>query len=231
VKEYYGVSWPSRRRTFEKKVRKWGAKFASSTPRGEVRHLQRERLGLVTGIWASHPTASCASTTTPATPRPPTGARLRGRDALVLTNDNSGDGLCATASTGRGLALERHEATPSAPGSVGAFLLLRHARDGHEVREHEYKVMGMAPYAPEKYAARAEAALRESSISRPAGPPASAGAPRASATSSCCAPWSASASTGSRAARSGCSRRCCCAEPPHARALRRRAARPGGGSS
>ena len=32
---------------------------------------------------------------------------------------------------------------------------------GMKFGEHEYKVMGMAPYAPEKYAARAEAALRE----------------------------------------------------------------------
>ncbi len=89
------------------------------------------------------------------------GSGFAGRDALVLTNDNSGDGLCATASTGRGLALDRHEATPSAPGSVGAFYSFVTLAMGMKFGEHEYKVMGMAPYAPEKYAARAEAALRE----------------------------------------------------------------------
>jgi len=32
---------------------------------------------------------------------------------------------------------------------------------GMKFGEHEYKVMGMAPYAADKYASRAEAALRE----------------------------------------------------------------------
>ena len=35
------------------------------------------------------------------------GSGFAGRDALVLTNDNSGDGLCATASTGRGARARR----------------------------------------------------------------------------------------------------------------------------
>ena len=33
------------------------------------------------------------------------GSGFGGREALVLTNDNSGDGLCATASTGLALGL------------------------------------------------------------------------------------------------------------------------------
>src|SRR5437667_449319 len=77
------------------------------------------------------------------------GSGFGGRDALVLTNDNSGDGLCATASTGRGLDLTRHEATPSAPGSLGAFYSFVTLVLGMKFGEHEYKVMGLAPYAPD----------------------------------------------------------------------------------
>src|SRR5215510_14141388 len=89
------------------------------------------------------------------------GSGFAGREALVLTNDNSGDGLCATASTGAGSSLTRHEATPSAPGSLGAFYSFVTLALGMKFGEHEYKVMGMAPYASEKYTSRAEAALRE----------------------------------------------------------------------
>jgi carbamoyltransferase len=163
VKEYYGVSWPSRRRTFEKKVRKWGAKFGLiDASRGKFGISQRERLGFVTehlGLAGDH--IVCLDHHTCHAAAAYWGSGFGGQDALVLTNDNSGDGLCATASTGRGLALERHEATPSAPGSVGAFYSFVTLAMGMKFGEHEYKVMGMAPYAPEKYAARAEAALRE----------------------------------------------------------------------
>ncbi|MGH7414133.1 MAG: carbamoyltransferase N-terminal domain-containing protein, partial [Candidatus Rokuibacteriota bacterium] len=163
VKEYYGVSWPSRRRALEKKVRKWGAKFGLiDASRGKFGISQRERLGFVTAhlgiapdriVCLDHHACHAAAAYW--------GSGLAGRDALVLTNDNSGDGLCATASTGRGLALDRHEATPSAPGSVGAFYSFVTLALGMKFGEHEYKVMGLAPYAPDRYAARAEAALRE----------------------------------------------------------------------
>jgi carbamoyltransferase len=88
------------------------------------------------------------------------GSGFGGREALVLTNDNSGDGLCATASTGQALALARHEASPSAPGSLGAFYSFATLLLGMKFGEHEYKVMGLAPYAVGKHAERAEAALR-----------------------------------------------------------------------
>jgi carbamoyltransferase len=89
------------------------------------------------------------------------GAGFASREALVLTNDNSGDGLCATASTGRAASLTRHEATPSAPGSLGAFYSFVTLGLGMKFGEHEYKVMGMAPYASESQTVRAEAALRD----------------------------------------------------------------------
>jgi predicted NodU family carbamoyl transferase len=42
------------------------------------------------------------------------GSPFGGAPALVLTNDNSGDGLCATVSTAEAATLTRREATPSA---------------------------------------------------------------------------------------------------------------------
>src|SRR3989442_537135 len=82
-----------------------------------------------------------------------------GTRALVLTNDNAGDGLCATASTGRGTTLVRHEAVPSAPGSLGSFYSFVTLLLGMKFGEHEYKVMGLAPYAPARQAERAHEAL------------------------------------------------------------------------
>ncbi len=163
AKEYYGVSWPSPKRAFQKKIRKLGAKFGLiDASRGKFGISQRERLGFVTGhldipsdriVCLDHHTCHAAAAYH--------GSAFAGRDALVLTNDNSGDGLCATASTGRGLGLTRHEATPSAPGSLGAFYSFVTLALGMKFGEHEYKVMGMAPYAQEKYAERAERALRD----------------------------------------------------------------------
>src|SRR3989304_4232575 len=88
------------------------------------------------------------------------GAPFGGAPALVLTNDNSGDGLCATVSTAHGVALERHEATRSGPGSLGSFYTLVTLLLGMKPGEHEYKVMGLAPYAPARQAEDALAALR-----------------------------------------------------------------------
>src|SRR6266536_1525607 len=163
VKEYYGVSWPSSRRAIEKKMRKWGAKFGLiDASRGKFGISQGERLAFVTDhlgvakeriVCLDHHTCHAAAAYY--------GSAFQGRESLVLTNDNSGDGLCATASTGRAGTLARHEVTPSAPGSLGAFYSFVTLALGMKFGEHEYKVMGMAPYASEKYATRAEAVLRE----------------------------------------------------------------------
>ena len=84
------------------------------------------------------------------------GSPFGGAPALVLTNDNSGDGLCATASSAaRHRRSTRREATPSAPGSLGSFYSFVTLLLGMKFGEHEYKVMGLAPYAP---AARAPSA-------------------------------------------------------------------------
>jgi carbamoyltransferase len=68
------------------------------------------------------------------------------RDILVLTHDGQGDGLCATVSLGRAGRIERIAAVPAAESianlyAVTTFLL------GMTPLEHEYKLMGMAPYA------------------------------------------------------------------------------------
>ena len=101
-REYYGVSWPSRKRALVKRVRKLGAKFGLvDASRGKFGISQRERLRFVTGhlglpveriVCLDHHACHAAAAYY--------GSGFAGRDALVLTNDNSGDGLCATASTG-----------------------------------------------------------------------------------------------------------------------------------
>jgi len=161
ARAYYGVEPPSRGRALERRVRKLGARLGLLDPaRGKFGLSQEERLSLVTdhlGVASSrivcldHHSCHAAAAYF--------GSGFGGRRALVLTNDNSGDGLCATASTGSGLDLARHEATPSAPGSLGAFYSFATLCLGMTFGEHEYKVMGLAPYAGATYAERAEAAL------------------------------------------------------------------------
>src|SRR2546426_967450 len=53
----------------------------------------------------------------------------------------------------------RHEAVPSAPGSLGSFYSFVPLLLGMKFGEHEYKVMGLAPYAPARQAERAHEAL------------------------------------------------------------------------
>ena len=72
---------------------------------------------------------------------------------LVLTLDGSGDGLCSTVNIGEKGVISRIAATKS-DASIGkvysrlTFLL------GMKPWEHEYKIMGLAPYADEKGVAR-----------------------------------------------------------------------------
>jgi len=163
AKEYYGVSWPTRRRALEKTLRKWGARYGLvRSSRGKFGLSQRERLDAVTEhlgvaperiVSLDHHSCHAAAAYW--------GSGFEGRETLVLTNDNSGDGLCATASTGCGLALERREESPSGPGSAGSFYSWVTLALGMKFGEHEHKMMGLAPYAPAPHAARAEAVLRE----------------------------------------------------------------------
>lgn len=65
---------------------------------------------------------------------------------LVLTNDGAGDDLCATVSIGRQGKLERI-ASVHMDHSIGEIWALFTAMMGMVPLEHEYKLMGLAPYA------------------------------------------------------------------------------------
>jgi carbamoyltransferase len=163
AREYYGVRVGEPRGGLERRARKLGARLGLIEPaRGKFGLPEAERLALVTGhlgigaeriVTLDHHTCHAASAYF--------GAPFAGAEALVLTNDNSGDGLCATASAGRGTTLRRHEAAPSAPGSLGSFYSFVTLLLGMKFGEHEYKVMGLAPYAPARAVERATAAFGE----------------------------------------------------------------------
>ena len=68
---------------------------------------------------------------------------------LVLTNDGAGDGLCATVSIGDKGRLRRLAAVPESE-SIGNIYAMITFLMGMVPLEHEYKLMGMAPYASDK---------------------------------------------------------------------------------
>lgn len=70
-------------------------------------------------------------------------------DILVLTNDGGGDSLCATVNIGRAGKIERLAAVHWWE-SVGMIYGMVTCIMGMVPLEHEYKLMGMAPYAESK---------------------------------------------------------------------------------
>src|SRR5437879_5922396 len=162
LRRYYGVALAAPRRGLTGRARKLGAKLGLLDPApGKAPLTDGERRGHVTGhlrlagdrvTIVDHHTCHAAA--------PYYGSPFGGRPALVLTNDNSGDGLCGTVSSASGLTLTRHEATPSGPGSLGSFYTLVTLLLGMKPGEHEYRVMRLAPYATAGPTARATAALR-----------------------------------------------------------------------
>ena len=162
MRQYYGVRLLAPRRGLGGRARKLGAKLGLLDPApGKAPLTETERRAHVTEHLrvgservkiVDHHTCHAAAAYF--------GSPFTGRPALVLTNDNSGDGLCATVSTARGVTLERHEATRSGPGSLGSFYTLVTLLLGMKPGEHEYKVMGLAPYAPAAAAELAAALLR-----------------------------------------------------------------------
>jgi len=161
MRRYYGVALETPRRGLAGRARKLGAKLGLLDPApGKAPLTDGERRGHVTNHlrlpvdrvrFADHHTCHAAAAYY--------GSPFDGRAALVLTNDNSGDGLCGTVSSASGTTLTRHEATPSGPGSLGSFYTLVTLLLGMKPGEHEYKVMGLAPYAPTRETERAVAAL------------------------------------------------------------------------
>jgi len=66
-------------------------------------------------------------------------------DVLVLTNDGRGEKLCGTVNLGDGGSIERVAEIPEG-NSVGSLYALTTLELGFIPHEHEYKLMGMAPY-------------------------------------------------------------------------------------
>ena len=70
-------------------------------------------------------------------------------DILVLTNDGSGDRICATVNVGRNGRLECIAEIDDTE-SIGFIYSMTTCLLGMVPLEHEYKLMGMAPYAEQK---------------------------------------------------------------------------------
>ena len=66
--------------------------------------------------------------------------------ALVLTLDGAGDGICASVNVGRGNDIEVISQTPKYHSPADGMYSAVTALLGLRPYEHEYKVMGMAPY-------------------------------------------------------------------------------------
>ncbi len=87
-------------------------------------------------------------------------ARPSGKPVLGLTCDGAGDGLCATVSICRDNEIERIASTDR-HASLGKIYSRVTFLMGMTPWEHEYKLMGLAPYADVERAAHAAAPLRE----------------------------------------------------------------------
>lgn len=74
-------------------------------------------------------------------------------DATVLTLDGAGDGLCATVGTGSGDQIEVISRTPKFHSPAAWMYSAITAHLGLKPYEHEYKIMGMAPYGRAEYVA------------------------------------------------------------------------------
>ncbi len=79
------------------------------------------------------------------------GQGIYDRDILVLTCDGEGDGLCATINIGEKGSLKRIAGVPRNE-SIGNLYSVTTFMMGMVPLEHEYKLMGMAPYSDEKRA-------------------------------------------------------------------------------
>ena len=161
ARAYYGVTLDESRARLGRRARKLGARLRlGGGARGKTTLPDGDRLACVTDHLGTprsriatfdHHACHAASAYF--------GAPFQGADALVLTNDNSGDGLCATVSRGDGTNLARLEASPSAPGSLGAFYSFVTLLLGMKFGEEEFKVMGLARYADEAASVRAASAM------------------------------------------------------------------------
>ena len=83
------------------------------------------------------------------------GSPFNDGEALVLTADGEGDGLCASVRVGEAGLLHDPLAVVEASHSLGFMYSMITFLMGMVPYEHEYKVMGLAPYASERGAREA----------------------------------------------------------------------------
>ncbi len=83
------------------------------------------------------------------------GSPWRSGKVLVLTADGAGDGLCATVRLGVDGVLGPPIASVDESNSIGSIYAKVTFLLGMVPNEHEYKLMGLAPYAPESGAREA----------------------------------------------------------------------------
>jgi carbamoyltransferase len=131
-------------------------RLARRTPLHAVRRKQRrtERLSAVAAAglpveratFVEHHTAHAAAAYH--------GAPWKDDPVLVITCDGQGDGLSASVRVGQRGHLSPELATVKAADSLGSIYATVTALMGMVPLEHEYKLMGMAPYAPEAGAER-----------------------------------------------------------------------------
>ena len=108
----------------------------------QTQELRKERL-IETGIprekitFVDHHSAHAASAYY--------GLANYGDQILVLTNDGAGDGICATVNLGHGGKLERLCAVTEDYSLATIYAMITYLM-GMVPLEHEYKIMGLAPY-------------------------------------------------------------------------------------
>jgi carbamoyltransferase len=89
------------------------------------------------------------------------GSSWKNEPVLILTLDGEGDGICGSVRTARDGRMEAPIATIASADSIGALYTLTTHLLGMVPLEHEYKVMGLAPYAAADKAERSCEALRD----------------------------------------------------------------------
>lgn len=144
-------------------VRTQARRFARATPAMRVvrRRRRAERLANLAAAglpmdrvqFVDHHTAHAAAAYH--------GAPWYDEAVLVLTADGEGDGLSASARVGRAGQLGAPLATVDASHSVGLLYAMVTFLLGMVPYEHEYKLMGLAPYAPASGAAKSYAQFKD----------------------------------------------------------------------
>jgi len=136
-------------------VKKTAATTHYRDKRRAVRRAEVAQAGLPLGrtIFVDHHTCHAAAAYH--------GSPWKDEKVLVLTADGMGDDLCATIRIGEGGKLGEPIATVDDSHSLGSIYAKITFVLGMVPNEHEYKLMGMAPYAPAAGAERSYALFKD----------------------------------------------------------------------